>query len=186
MTDEGVIKRLKKQERKWFLLLILLGFCFCIAYFNFVAKGYLFSLTCTPSDNQCVVAENHVFDNDNPERRTFLLSDVEDMRLHVNDKQQYRLYVYVKSEPVPIDQDWTNEYYDYQTETVTDFHQFLKTNTQRVFSYQSKTTDEYQKSLIVLGVFFLLMFVATICFSKCRNKRLWLEKQNDESEKNKE
>ena len=177
MINESATTRLKKQEKKKFRLLLVFVFFFCIAYFNFVSRAYYLTLNCSQSDNQCVLEENHIFDNGQPDKRTFLLSDVEEMRLHTNNKQQHRIYMYVNSEPIPIDQDWTNEHYTQQTEAVAAFHRFLKSGTEDVFFYRLKTTADFKRAVVALGVFFVLLLIVLVVYSRCRNQRLWMENQ---------
>ncbi len=184
MTQLHIQEKLKKREKRWFRILLISGFLFCIAYFNFIPKAYQFTLECSRTGNQCVVTENHIFDNDNPDKHTFLLSDVEDIRLHTNDRQQKRIYVYVKSEPIPIDQTWTNEHITHQTAVVKAFQQFLASDTKGMFSYRSERTSDFKNSAFILSAFFCLMLIVTGVYGYHHQKRITLERQEKANKTN--
>lgn len=184
-TMTHIQEKLKKKEKRWFRILLVLSFLFCIAYFHFIPQAYQFTLECSRTGNQCVVTENHIFDNNEPDKRTFLLSEVEDIRLHTNDMQQKRIYVYVNSEPIPIDQVWTTEHIANQTAVVKAFQQFLKSDSQGIFSYRSERTSDFKNSAWILGIFFCLMLIVTGIYGYHRQKRTEIEKKEITNETNK-
>ena len=104
--------------------------------------------------------------------------------MHTNDRQQKRIYVYVKSEPIPIDQTWTNEHIAHQTAVVNAFQQFLASDTKGMFSYRSERTSDFKNSAFILSAFFCLMLIVTGVYGYHHQKRITLERQEKANKTN--
>lgn len=152
MATEGIKKYEKRYFRSFLLFFVILYF----AFVNFYLKSSQYTLSCSKEEAVCQVVVENIFDEDNTETRDFDLADVQFLQLHSNDEQKYRLYLYVKEEPVPVETAWTNDNYQSRFDLIEKFNQFLRTDKTDKFFYREKMTFLFMRSLFLL-VFFLII-----------------------------